>query len=153
MDTGLACKSFQYNNDEESFRLILKCTELVSVNSAHGYKLRGESSARVFDAPNTIRFKSEIRDQLTLADPRKYCKWITPEKFYYIAVKYLFNHNFLARDVDNVHKYTQDMLAESCYINDSHILEVHIWKNFKPGDFEYIIIDFGVTKYDYNQFR
>lgn len=150
MNVDLACKSFEYDNNEGWFQIMLKCTELVSVNSATQMNTKEK---RVFDAPWTVRFKSELRDQLIFADPRGNCPWITNSQFYYIAVKYVLKQYFHSRDLDNLHKYTQDMIADACGINDSHILEVHMWKNFNPGDFEYMIIKFGISTYDYNQFR
>lgn len=150
MDTSLACNSFRYDNTECWFEIVLKCTELVSVNSATQMNF---NQKRVFDAPWTQRFKSELRDQLIFADPKKHCPWITDSAYYYIAVKYVLKQYFWNRDLDNLHKYTQDMIADSCRINDSHILECHMWKNFKPSDYEYMIIKFGISTYDYNQLR
>lgn len=150
MDTGLACESFRYDNDERWFEMMLKCTELVSVNSAHQMNLK---QGRVFDAPWTTRFKNELKDQLTLADPRKYCKWLDNGNIFFLAVKYVLKQYYWSRDLDNLHKYTQDCIADACYLNDSRIVEVHIWKDFRPGDYEYMIVKLGVSSYNYNEFR
>jgi len=150
MDTSLALSSFNPHNVECYFDLVLKCTELVSVNTATQINTYNKV---VFDAPWTVQFKQEMRDQIIFADPVRNCPWITPTSYYFLAVKYVMKHHFWSRDLDNVHKYTQDMIADACHINDSHILEVHIWKDFKPGDYEYMIIKFGISNHNYNEMR
>jgi Holliday junction resolvase RusA-like endonuclease len=132
MNKDLALSSFEYSNEEKWFRVVLKCTELVSVNSAHGMNRKGI----VYDEAWTKRFKSEMRDQLIFCDPVKHCPWITSNATYTLAIKYVLKQYFWSRDLDNLHKYTQDMIADSCHINDSHITDIHIWKNFRPGDYE-----------------
>lgn len=150
MDTTLACESFRYNNEEQWFELILKCTEFPSVNSAHGINTKTNV---VYDQPWLVRFKNEIKDQLTIADPRKYCPWITDSSVYYIATKFILNTYFNSRDLDNLQKYMQDRIAEAVFINDARIIEVHQYKAFRPGDYEYGIVRFGISNYDYNEFR
>lgn len=150
MDSNLATQSFEFDNEEKSFTIVLKCTELVSVNTAHGINTK---TRVIFDNPWLTKFKTEMRNQLIRTDPVKHCPWIKNNQFYYLAVKYVMKHHFHSRDLDNVHKYTQDMIAEACHINDARIIEVHSWKNFRPGENEYIIIKFGVSNYDYNQFN
>lgn len=150
MNNDLACESFKYDNTECWFEIVMKCTEFVSVNSATQINTHTKV---VYDAPWTTRFKSELKDQLIFADPVRYCPWITNSNLYYLAIKYIYKQYFWSRDLDNVHKYTQDMIADACHINDSHIIEIHMWKNFLPGDFEYMIIKFGTSNYDYNQFN
>lgn len=150
MNTDLAVKSFTYDNLERWFEIVMKCTEFVSVNSSLGINNRTKT---VFEQPWLTRFKSELSDQLILADPVSKCPWITESQVYFLAVKMIFKKYFWARDLDNTIKYTQDRIAEACHINDSHIIELHAWKNFRPGDYEYMIIRFGVSNYDYNQLR
>lgn len=150
MDKELACKSFTYDNDERWFEMVMKCTELPSVNSAHGINTKTNV---VYDQPWLVKFKQELADQLTFADPRGHCPWIKSTITFGLSIKYILKQYMWSRDLDNLHKYTQDRIAEACYINDSHIIEIHMWKNFRPGDFEYMIIHFGASDYDYNQFR
>jgi len=150
MDSILSDASFQCNNIECWFEMMFKVTEFVSVNNAHGINV---NTKVVFDQPWLTRFKREMADQFTLADPKKQCPWITSGQTYCLACTYIFKHHFFSRDLDNVHKYTQDALASSININDSHIVELHTYKGFRPGDFEYLILRFGVSEYNYNQFR
>jgi Holliday junction resolvase RusA-like endonuclease len=150
MNHDLAKSSFEADNDNHSFTLILRCTELPSVNSAHGINTKTKV---VFDMPWLTQFKQELSDQLIFADPKGNCPWITPGKVYFLAIKYILKQYPWSRDLDNLHKYTQDRIAEAIHINDSHIIEIHMWKNYRPDDYEYMIIKFGESLYDYNQFN
>lgn len=150
MNTELACKSFRYDNIEGWFEMMIKCTEFPSVNSAHGINTRTKV---VFDQPWVIQFRSEIRDQMIFADPRKHCPWITDTQVYYLYIKYIIKQYFWSRDLDNMVKIFQDEIAGAMHINDSHIIEGHQYKCFMPGDYEYAIIRVGISKHNYNEFN
>jgi Holliday junction resolvase RusA-like endonuclease len=150
MNIDLAENSFEYNNEEKWFRLILKCTEIPSVNSAHGINTKTKV---VYDMPWLTKFKQELSDQLIISDPRKHCPWIKDTPTFYLAMKFIIKHSMWSRDLDNMVKFTQDRIAEAIWINDSHIIENHVWKNFKEGDYEYVIAQLGASTYNYNQFR
>lgn len=152
MDSDLAFKSFENNEDEQWFQVMLKCSEFPSINSAHGYRLRGETDARIFDQPWVVKFRGEIRDQLILLDPKKKCKWLNPNDIYYLYIKFILKSYFWNRDYDNCIKIFQDEIFNALHINDSHIVEGHQYKSFRPGDYEYAIIRVGISNYNYKEF-
>lgn len=145
----ISTNSFNYNNDERWFEIMIKCDELVSINTAHGMNTRTKV---VYDNPWTVRFKNQLKQQLIMSDPVKNCPWITYGEIYYLTIYYLFKSGFWSRDLDNVHKITQDIISDACKINDSHILEINLKKFYKPGDYDYAIIKFGTSSLDYNRF-
>jgi Holliday junction resolvase RusA-like endonuclease len=150
MDTILAEASFRCENiHEQWFEMMFKVTEFTSVNSLHG--LNSKTGA-VYDQPWTIKFKNEMADQLIAADPKKNCPWITYESNYYIACTYIIKHHMWSRDCDNMHKITQDCICNAIGINDSRIIEIHNYKAYRPGDYEYLIARFGISHYNYQQF-
>lgn len=150
MNVDLACNSFEYNNEQHWFQMMVKCTEFPSVNSAHGINTKTKV---VYDQPWVTQFRNEVRDQFIFADPVKYCPWITNSQIYYLIIKFIIKQYYWSRDYDNMVKIFQDEIASAVHINDSHIVEGHQYKAFKPGDYEYAIIRFGVSTYDYNEFR
>jgi Holliday junction resolvase RusA-like endonuclease len=149
METELACKSFENNDKEKWFQMVLKCTEFPSVNSAHGFNIKKNL---IFDQPWVTQFRSEIRDQLIISDPVKQCTWLNPNDIFYLCIKFIIKRCFYSRDYDNMIKIFQDEIAAAVHINDSHIVEGHQYKDFKPGDYEYAIIRFGISEHNYMEF-
>jgi len=92
-------------------------------------------------------------DQLAIVDPIKHCPWITEGQVYYLINTFILKKSFFMRDLDNCQKIPQDCIANALHLNDSHIIENHNYKCFKPGDYEYLITRFGISTYNYNQFR
>ena len=150
MDTGLAFDSFQYNNDECWFELIVKATEFPSVNSLYGINTKNRT---IYNLPHVIKFQGEIKDQIALTDPKFHCPWITNSAVYYIHFTFILKHYFWSRDLDNMLKSIQDCIFSSLNVNDARIIEHHNFKNFKPGDYEYLIMKVGLSNYPYNQFN
>lgn len=150
MNSQLAINSFQSNDQERYFELVLKCTEFTSVNSLHGINTHTKV---VFDLPHVTRFRNEFKEQLILADPRKKCKWFDPRLNFFFAAKFILNHGYFHRDLDNCVKVTQDEIARAIGINDSHIIETHFYKALREGPWEYLILKFGVSNYNYQEFN
>lgn len=152
MDTILAEASFRCDNDVDFyFEMIFKVKEFTSVNNLHGINT---VTKVVYDLPHVTKFKQEMADQIVAADPRGKCPWITSGQVYYLANTFIINHHFFMRDLDNMQKITQDCIADAININDSHIIENHNYKAYKPdSDVEYLITRFGISTYNYKQFR
>lgn len=149
MDASLAVHSFRSYNDDKSFEMIIKCTKFPSVNSLHGINTH---TRVVFDLPHVTQFRNEFRDQLIFADPRKNCPWLSPSDIFFFAAKFILKENYFSRDLDNCVKVTQDEIARAIGINDSHIIETHFYKCFRESEWEYLILRFGVSNFNYREF-
>ena len=150
METGLAFDSFRYDNEEGWFEIVVKATEFPSVNNTYGINTKTKS---IYTLPHVVKFQNEIKDQLILTDPKSRCPWIKGSTSYYVQFTFILNHHFWSRDLDNMIKCTQDCVFSSLNVNDARIVEHHNYKNFKEGDYEYLILRVGVSDYDYNQFN
>jgi Holliday junction resolvase RusA-like endonuclease len=150
MDTELAFDSFRYDNDEHWFELIVKATAFPSVNQLYGINTRSKT---VYLLSHVVKFQGEIKDQIILTDPKSHCPWINNNNVYYINFTFILNHSFWSRDLDNMLKTVQDCVFNSLNVNDSRVIEHHNYKNFKPGDYEYLIMKVGLSNYPYNQFN
>jgi len=152
MDTILSQSSFRYSNEpfNQWFEVIYKVTEFTSVNNLHGINTQTKV---IYDQPWVTKFKQEMAEQLVAIDPVSKCDWITNGKIYYLANTFIIKHHFFNRDLDNMQKITQDCISDAVHINDSHIVENHNYKAYRPGDYEYLISKFGISNYNYNKYR
>lgn len=150
MDTELAFDSFRYNNSETWFELILKATAFPSVNQSYGINTRNKT---IYTLPHVIQFQNEIKEQVILIDPKSQCPWITESQVYYIHFTFILNHSFWSRDLDNMLKAAQDCIFSCLSVNDARVIEHHNYKNFRAGDYEYLIVKIGLSLYPYDQFN
>ena len=150
MDIGLALKSFRYDNEECWFEIVVKATEFPSVNNLYGINSR---SKNIYVLPHVVKFKGELKDQIILTDPKSYCPWLVNSGVYFFHSTFVLNHKFWGRDLDNLLKIPIDVVFQCLRINDVRIIEHHSFKNFKAGDYEFLILKVGISSYPYNQFN
>lgn len=151
MDTKLALESFTYDNDKMMFEMMMKCVEFPSTNRLYGINSRTKV---VYTLPEVARFKCDIKDQIIIADPKKYCDWIVPNANYRIDFSFILKKNFWIRDIDNMIKVVQDAIFECLDVNDSRIIEHHNYKNIRDNsEYEYLIVRLSISDYDYTQFN
>lgn len=145
MDTGLAITSFKYDNEEMWFEFVLKCTQLVSVNSMYSPGRHG-----MFKTPQTVRFENELKDQIILCDPVRHCPWIIPGMMFKVHFNFILKNNFWKRDTSNMVKSPEDVIFRALGINDSRVIEHHDTKSYLPGDYEYLIA--RISKSNFNPY-
>lgn len=151
MNSKLAIDSFHFDNDKLFFEIMVKCTEFPSTNRLYGINSKTKV---VYTLPHVAQFKSDIRDQIILSDPKKHCWWITNTTTYRVDFSFILKHHFWSRDIDNLVKVTQDAIFECLDVNDSRIVEHHNYKNLRENsEFEYLIARISISGYDFNQFK
>lgn len=151
MDTKLALESFTYDNDKMMFEMMMKCVEFPSTNRLYGINSKTKV---IYTLPEVARFKSDIKDQIILTDPKRHCWWITPNANYCVEFSFIIKKNFWTRDIDNMIKVVQDAIFECLDVNDSRIIEHHNYKNIRNNsEFEYLIVRLSISNYDYTQFN
>jgi Holliday junction resolvase RusA-like endonuclease len=150
MEIGLALDSFRYDNEVCWFEIVVKTTEFPSVNSLYGINRR---SKIIYTLPHVVKFQGELKDQIILTDPKLHCPWVADSQVYFFHSTFILNHKFWGRDLDNLLKSPIDVIFQCIGVNDARIVEHHSFKNFKPGDYEYLILKVGLSQYPYNQFN
>lgn len=149
MDIGLALDSFEFNNDECWFQMILKCTKLPSVNSMYGINT---GTGAVYKDESTYRFEKELKEQIAYCDPKSKCPWIEPYIPYGWVLNFVFGNGFWSRDASNMVKSPEDVIFRSLGLNDARVVEGHIYKSYFYGKYERIIIKVFKSNFDYNYF-
>jgi len=143
--------SFNYNNQEKSFELILRCEQQIpSVNRIYGIKRNGS----FYLLPEVADFMNFIKDQIVLVDPVSHCPWINTLNVYSLTFNFVLNNCFWKRDLDNLIKKAQDVVFECLSVNDRSVIELHSYKSFyEHSEYEYIIIKLAVSNFNWNYFN
>ena len=149
MDVGLAIDSFKYSNEEKWFEVLLKCTKFPSVNSMYGINT---GTGAVYKDENTYRFEGELKEQLAYCDPLKYCDWIDSSTSFGWKMNFILKQSFWSRDVSNMVKSPEDVLFRSMGINDARVVEGHMFKSYKPGRWERLIVRIYQSSFKYDFF-
>jgi len=143
--------SFEYNNMDQYFELILRCEKPIpSTNKLYGVK----TSSEFYLLPEVTEFLNLLKDQLVLTDPVSHCPWINTLNSYSLTFNFILNHSFWKRDLDNLIKKTQDVLFECISVNDRSVIELHTFKSYyEKSEYEYIILRLGVSHFNWNYFN
>lgn len=149
MDIGLALETFKFDNEKCWFEMCLKCTQFPSVNSMYGINV---GTGAVYKDERTILFENELKEQISYCDPLKHCTWIDSFIAYGWTMNFILKQSFWSRDVSNMVKSPEDVIFRSIGINDARVVEGKMYKSYKPGRYERLIVRVFSSDFQYDFF-
>jgi Holliday junction resolvase RusA-like endonuclease len=141
-------QSIKVNNDgseKDSIDIILSTEHIESVNSMYNARVGKKGNKHfpiIYKSSQAVRYTEEIVDQLKSIDFHTECPWMFDEKCYFdVAIQFVMNRSFNARDLDNCLKITTDAIfGHTLELNDSRIVCWKAWKTYLPDSKEEFIM-------------
>jgi Holliday junction resolvase RusA-like endonuclease len=138
------------SNKKNEAMFLFKTTFIPSVNAMYQTKIV-KGTVRKFRAPEVIQITKELELQLDDLWDETLLPWFrktSSEKFSF-TIQPLLKTGFESRDLDNTNKVVQDVIFSYFEVNDSKIIENHMFKSrYQYSDYEYLIVKISESTFD-----
>lgn len=135
----------------EELTLMFDLSYIPSFNSMYVHKWTSDGRFIKHRSSTVIKLTGDMESQLDEIWSEDLAPWFWKrnDKYYSLTVQPLFKQGFETRDLDNINKVIQDVIFDYFEVNDSRVIENHMYKSsFKHSDREFLIIKISESRFD-----
>ena len=116
-----------------SIRFVLSASKVLSVNALYKAKLVYKSPrnpiATIYKTSEAKKTEAYLKEQVKILDIPNNYKWVNKDTLFKVTINTLITRGLKKVDVDNQAKLLIDSIFRALDINDSHVVELHLYKS------------------------